>query len=210
MCIYLQKISKKYCLPTFKALMCPLQTARPFQRGRKIFDVWTDLHVLFAGEEHAHIEQRTWTTENAQIAYSLSAARACLSWMRSRLLIKNFLRTFATRARFSISPGMGESAFINGKVSRDDLRKSSHRFFHSIQRFASPPRYLAAKRMRRRARGVAYSILHTLLQQRRRQLKWILVPIWADIDNAPKHMCQKCGVAFERLSSNLYYTTFAL
>ena len=135
---------------------------------------------------------------------------------RSQLLIKKFLRTFARRAEiFNLAAGMGwekvPSQMAKYLANRDDdLRKSSHRskrLFHLIQRFASPPRYLAAKSMRASGRGgVAYSILHALLKPQCRQLKRILLPpasfapIWGcHRSRAPKNigrelphrMCQK-------------------
>ena len=135
---------------------------------------------------------------------------------RSQLLIKKFLRTFARRAEiFNLAAGMGwekvPSQMAKYLANRDDdLRKSSHRsksLFHLIQRFASPPRYLAAKSMRAQSGrgGVAYSILHALLKPQCRQLKRILLPpafapIWGcHRSRAPKsigrelprRMCQK-------------------
>ena len=88
---------------------------------------------------------------------------------RSQLLIKKFLRTFARRAEiFNLAAGMGwekvPSQMAKYLANRDDdLRKSSHRskrLFHLIQRFASPPRYLAAKSMRA-ARRRRYGLLHS-------------------------------------------------
>ena len=93
-------------------------------------------------------------------------------------------------ARFSISLGMGESAFKNGKVPRDhDLRKSSHR--RSFSTFKDLHRHRDIWR-KKNARAAAVVWLTPFSTRRCRQLERTL-PLsgpWAVIDHAPKHICE--------------------